>query len=97
MHCNTNDTIFLTDHYVYGVSGNFKYILSEQNEEGRIVKTDTIIEQIEIKPEKRKKNKKQQVIEQDRNDPASPCAILYKRRYTVINDYQEFCSYISAK
>lgn len=80
-----NDTIFLTDHYVYGLSGGFKYILSEQYEEGRIVKTDTIVEPTKVKPERRKKNQKERIIQQDTNDPTSPCALIfYKRRYKLL-------------
>jgi hypothetical protein len=86
LYGNTNDTIFLTDHYVYGISGDFKYILSGQQEEGRIVKTDTIIKQRKVKPETRKKHRKDQMIEQHTNDQASPCALLlYKRRSKIID------------
>jgi hypothetical protein len=87
LYGNVNDTVFLTDHYVYGLSGDFKYILSEQQEEGRIMKTDTIVKQRKNKAETRKKNRKEQIIEQQTDGSGSPCALLfYKRRHELIND-----------
>jgi hypothetical protein len=86
----TNDTIFLADHYVYGLSIAFKYILSAADEEGRILKTDTIAEPSETQPDSVKKNKEEQIIKHP-DDPASPSALLlYKRRYQTINADQEF-------
>jgi hypothetical protein len=84
LYGNTNDTIFLTDHYVYGINGDFKYILSGQQEEGRVVKTDTIVKERKAKPETRKKNHKEQIIEQHTDGPGSPCALLfYTRRHEL--------------
>jgi hypothetical protein len=80
LYGNANDTIFLTDHYVYGLN-DFKYILSRQQEEGQIMSTDTIVKQRKNKTETRKKNRKEQIIEQHTDGPGSPCALLfYKRR-----------------
>jgi hypothetical protein len=81
LYGNANDTIFLTDHYVYGLGGDFNYILSGQEEEaGRVIKMDTIVKQRKSKPETRKKNRKEQISEQRADDPVSPCALLYFNR-----------------
>lgn len=75
-----NDTIFLTDHYVYGLNNAFKYIISSADGEGMILKTDTIAEPAEAQPEKMNNNQKDQFIQQHSHEPAVPSALIWHKR-----------------
>lgn len=90
IHAPSNgDSIFVADHYHYDKNWKFKWIISDQYENAKVVSTDTIYKPRPIKKLEGKRNQKGQVIEQESGDLYFPCAKIFKGKHKIYYEYYD--------
>jgi hypothetical protein len=83
------DSVFIADHYYYDENWNFKWIISDQYENARVISTDTIFSNHEAKKTEGRRNQIGQIIEQDLGDLSFPCAIIFEGRHRIYYNYYD--------
>lgn len=86
---NNGDSIFIADHYHYDKNWKFKWIISDEYENGKVVSSKKNYKLRETNKIEGKRNQTGQVIEQDLGNLDFPCGIFFKGRHKIYYEYYD--------